>query len=130
MIRDDRFLISQRPYAVDLSSLRVETRTRMSGPDYYSATIDAVWFRRRKSITVACIGELWDFQDERPTDGRMFLEQLTDGRYGGRCAARWDGTGYWGAEAPDVAAAHLEVLRPMLAGYPALVEGYDGWWRF
>jgi hypothetical protein len=25
---------------------------------------------------------------------------------------------------------HLKILRPMLANYPALPDGYDGWWRF
>jgi hypothetical protein len=29
-----------------------------------------------------------------------------------------------------VIAKHLELLRPMLANYPALPGSYDGWWRF
>jgi hypothetical protein len=132
VIRDDRFLISRRPYAVDLGSLQGERINSPQGrnPYLFDGRINAVWFRRRNGVTVACLGELWDLQYPEPADAVQFLRQHEDGRYGGRCEARWDGRGYWGAEQPDVAAEHLELLRPMLANYPALVDGYDGWWRF
>lgn len=122
MIREERFLISRRPYAVDLSSLAVDS--------YGKATVAAVWFRRRRGVTVACIGELWNFPRLTPKDAREFLVSHTDGRYGGDCHGRWDGTRYWGAQEPGVAAAHLSLLRPMLDGYPSVPAGYDGWWRF
>ena len=139
MIRETRFLISRKPYAVDLGSLRIQEHTRPrqhGGGCYYSGRIDAVWFRRRKGVTVACIGILWDSQDTRPADGHAFLLGHDDGRYGGDCLGRWDGSGYWGSENPDVMAEHLALLRPMLADYeqdpknPALPAGFDGWWRF
>ncbi|MFC6081020.1 hypothetical protein [Sphaerisporangium aureirubrum] len=132
MIRDPRFLISQRPYAVDLTSLRFTLREAMpgSGRVFYDCRIDAVWFRRRKGTTVACIGTLWDLQDDRPADAVQFLERHADGRYGGDCDGRWDGQRYWGAQEPDVIERHLALLRPMLDGYPAIPDGYDGWWRF
>jgi hypothetical protein len=123
--RSDKFLISKRPYAVDLSSLRTTNRA-----SYYDCRITAVWFRRRRGDTVACIGTLWDFQDELPATGIEMLERHDDGRYGGNCAGRWDGTGYWGAEELDKQAAHLEILKPMLEHYPATPEGFDGWWTF
>lgn len=130
MIRDERFLISRRPYAIDLGSLRTVEHDRDDGSHYYSGRVDAVWYRRRQGVTVACIGTLWDYQDVQPEDGRTFLEHHEDGRYGGDCVGRWDGTGYWGTEVPDVQKQHLAVLRPMLAAYPVIPEGYDGWWRF
>lgn len=132
MIREDRFLISRKPYAVDLSSLRgSRTETPQGRNDYYfDGRINAVWFRRRKGVTVACIGELWDLQHPEPATAREFLEQHTDGRYGGDCHGRWDGENYWGAQKPDVIARHLEILRAMLANYPAVPPGYHGWWRF
>lgn len=132
MIRDDRFLISRKPYAVDLGSLRGRREDSPQGvnPYYFDGRIDAVWFRRKAGITAACIGTLWDLQHPEPADAAQFLQQHTDGRYGGRCEARWDGTGYWGAEEPDVVAEHLGLLRPMLANYPAIPDGYDGWYRF
>lgn len=130
MIREDRFLISQRPYAVDLSSLRTSTNDYPSGRKSYSGRIDAVWFRRRRGVTVACVGTLWDIQDEVPANALQFLERHDDGRYGGDCDGRWDGETYWGAGAPDVIERHLVLLRPMLANYPAIPAGYDGWWRF
>lgn len=135
MIREDRFLISRKPYAIDLDSLQVGEPTD-SG--HYWAMVNAVWFRRhskgygedRRIVTVACIGTLRNLQDDKPADARAFLAAYTDGRYGGDCQGRWDGTGYWGAEKPEVVEEHLALLRPMLANYPAIPHGYDGWWTF
>lgn len=122
MIREAEFVLSHRPYAVDLAGLKTTGHGR--------ATLDAVWFRRRRGVTVACVGRLWDHQRPDPVDAAEFLTRHDDGRYGGDCLGRWDGARYWGAQEPDVAARHLELLRPMLAAYPAAPAGYDGWWRF
>lgn len=139
MIREEKFAVSRRPYAVDLSSLNVTTRTGYQGRLYYPASVRAVWFRRRRRggwgpdgavVTVARIGTLWSSQDIRPETAVEFLERHTDGRYGGDCQGRWDGVGYWGAEDLDVQDEHLALLRPMLDDYPAIPKGYDGWWRF
>jgi hypothetical protein len=130
MIREDRFLISRRPYAVDLSSLKLQEHTRDNGTHFYSGGITAVWYRRRRGVTVACVGSLWDFQDAAPADGIEFLARHDDGRYGGSCAGRWDGENYWGAQKPSEIEEHLTLLRPMLDSYPAIPPGYDGWWRF
>jgi hypothetical protein len=130
MIRDTKFLISQRPYAVDLASLRGSLRPRQNGGEYYDGQVDAVWFRRRKGVTVACIGTLWDLQDEQPADAVAFLKAHTDGRYGGRTEGRWDGSSYWGNVTLDVQEKHLAILRPMLDAYPDVPVGFDGWWRF
>lgn len=143
MRREDRFVMSHKPYAVALSSLRTQRNEGQAGP-YWYCTVTAVWFRRRRTgrsgplVTVACIGSLWNHQRPEPADAEAFLHAHTDGRYGGNCKGRWDGAGYWGAEEPEVAAQHLEVLRPMLASYEqdpsnprAVAErGYDGWWTF
>ena len=131
MIRETRFLISRRPYAVDLTSLRggMKEATETTRA-YYQGRITAVWFRRRQGRTVACIGTLWDLQDTAPVNAVEFLERHTDGRYGGDCDGRWDGERYWGAQEPDVIQEHLALLRPMLEAYPAIPDGYDGWWRF
>lgn len=132
MIREARFLISRKPYAVDLGSLRGTINPSPGGrrPTYYDGRIDAVWFRRRKGETVACIGTLWDLQDDEPADGRQFLERHDDGRYGGDCYGRWDGESYWGNVTLEQQQQHLAILRPMLANYPAIPPGYDGWWTF
>jgi len=127
VIREDRFLISHKPYAVDLTSLR---NTNHEPGGRYWGVIDAVWFRRRNGVTVACIGDLWDNQNTAPADAREFLARHDDGRYGGDCAGRWDGKSYWGNVTLDQQERHLAILRPMLANYPAIPPGYDGWWTF
>jgi hypothetical protein len=132
MIREDRFLISRRPYAVDLSSLRGDTAPTPNGrrPSSFDGRINAVWFRRKQGTTAACIGTLWDLQYPTPADATAFLLAHEDGRYGGDCEGRWDGDSYWGNVTLTVQEQHLATLRPMLAAYPAIPAGYDGWWRF
>lgn len=130
MHREDRFLISRKPFAVDLDSLRTKAHTRDNGTHYYAGRIDAVWYRRRKGTTYACIGTLWDLQDKPPVTGREFLEAHDDGRYGGDCEGRWDGARYWGAQEPDVMERHMAVLRPMVDDVPTIPDGFDGWWTF
>ncbi|MFJ7998971.1 hypothetical protein ACIQ7D_17745 [Streptomyces sp. NPDC096310] len=121
MICEDRFLISRKPYAVALHSFRTD--------DCWSY-IDAVWFRRTKTTPVACIGELRTIQRPVPANAEGFLQRYSDGRYGGDCRGRWDGTSYWGNVPLEQQERHLGILRPMLANYPAIPPGYDGWWTF
>lgn len=131
MIREDRFVQSHRPYAVDMGSLRADPMRpgRDDVPHWFY--VDAVWFRRRSGVTVACFGDLHTIQRPAPGDAREFLERYTDGRYGGTCMARWDGDTLWAPEATeDDRADYLAVLRPMLANYPDRPPSYDGWWTF
>jgi hypothetical protein len=116
----------KRRYAVDLASLTLEP----SSSGLTHATIRAVWFRRKDRVTAACVGDLWDYLRPAPADVTDFLARTTDGRYGGVCEGRWDGTRYWGAQEPSVIEAHLALLRPMLASYPDIPEGFDGWYVY
>lgn len=129
MIREDKFLISRRPYAVDLSSLRI---AKPWEPRCW-VLIDAVWFRRRRGVTVAVVGTLYDFQaTPAPLSAVEALGRYTDGRYGGAWTARWDGESYVSEHpsSPEDMAEHMALLRPMLERYPEIPPGYDGWWRF
>lgn len=132
MIREDKFRISRRPYAVDLSEPdSVEEHRHADDALCYSIRVNAVWFRRRRGVTVACIGSLWDFQDQRPESVEQFLLRHDDGRYGGTTVGRWDGESYWGSGVTlEVQNRHLEILVPMLENFPETPRGYDGWWRF
>jgi hypothetical protein len=125
------FAISgKRRYAVDLASLKVETEASYPGSDFRHATIRAVWFRRKDRVTAACLGYLRDYLHQPISDVADFLARSTDGRYGGMCEGRWDGTRYWGAQEPETIEAHLQLLRPMLDAYPEIPEGFDGWWVY
>lgn len=131
MYREDKFVMSHRGYAVDLSSFRIdEIRTGWKG-EYACASVNAVWFRRKGGVNQAIAGELWDAQDVIPQDAVQFLKQHEDGRYGGRPFARWDGTGIWYAgQDPEENGRYLELLKPMLENFPAIPNRHDGWWRF
>lgn len=141
MIREDRFLISRKPFAVNLSTLSGGEQTvRHEGTAheryYYSGRIDAVWFRRKRGTTYACLGSLglWSHNLRQPmadtADPLQVLSADLDSRYGGDCHARWDGERYWGSQKPFEQDLHLALLEPMLANYPAIPSGHDGWWRF
>ncbi|NUQ98285.1 MAG: hypothetical protein HOY79_17635 [Streptomyces sp.] len=130
MYREDKFVLSHRPYAIDLGSLHVNFEGGRNG-EYAHARALAVWFRRKNGANQAVAGELWDIQRPAPKDAVQFLEQHKNGRYGGRPFARWDGTSFWCAgQYPEENARYLALLKPMLAEFPACPEGWDGWWRF
>lgn len=134
MIRETKFLISRKPFAIDLSTVTGSQHPR--GDRYaFSGIANAVWFRRQSGVTRACLGTLglWSHYLTEPVDlddPHGILSADLDGRYGGDCHGRWDGERYWGAQEPHVQALHLTVLEPMLANYPALPDRHDGWWTF
>jgi hypothetical protein len=136
VIREPRFLISRKPFAVDLGSFQGGELHDHGGRFSVHARIDAVWFRRKDGQTRACIGALglWSQNLREPvdvSDPMAVLSADLDSRYGGDCHGRWDGASYWGGEGVlAVQEQHLALLRPMLDNYPAIPEGYDGWWRF
>jgi hypothetical protein len=134
VIREDRFLISRKSFAIDLNTIHGEQHER-GDRITFNGTADAVWYRRQNGITRACIGTLGLWSHYLPRhlnldDPHDILTADLDGRYGGDCHGRWDGQRYWGAQEPAVIEQHLALLRPMLTNYPNIPAGYDGWWRF
>jgi hypothetical protein len=127
VIRADKFRVSRPLYAVDLESYRLSEQ----GGSY----ISAVWFRRRRQPggdikTVACAGQVWNYLRPRPQTAAEFLAAHDDNRYGGDCAARWDGANLWCLADEAQRAEYLRVLEPMLAAYPEIPPGFSGWWGF
>src|SRR5690606_37590509 len=79
VIRETRFLISRKPYAVDLTSLRQTHRDPEATWAWYA--VDAAWFRRRRGETVTCIGTLRHIVDDpAPATAEEFLRRYDDGR--------------------------------------------------
>ena len=134
MIRETRFLISRKPFAINLATVTLEA-TERDGIYWLSGSCHALWYRRKNGTTYACLGtlRLWaQWLREKPdlSSPEAMLGNDLDGRYGGDCHGRWDGERYWGAQEPHVQALHLTVLEPMLASYPVLPAGHSGWWTF
>lgn len=134
MHREDRFLISRKPYAIELTTVTGKQHER-GDRIAFSGTANALWFRRKAGVTYACTGSLMLFSHYLPDrlpldDPHAILAADLDGRYGGNAHGRWDGTRYWGAQEPLQMALDLTVLEPMLANYPAIPDGHDGWWTF
>ncbi|MFE2019859.1 hypothetical protein ACFW9O_17670 [Streptomyces sp. NPDC059499] len=134
MNREDRFLISRKPFAINLSTVTGEQHPR-GDKHAFSGTATAVWYRRKQGVTRACIGELglWSHYLPEPLDlgdPQAILSADLDGRYGGDCHGRWDGERYWGAQKPETMEIHLAVLRPMLLDHPVIPTGFDGWWTY
>jgi hypothetical protein len=134
MIREDHFLISRKPFAIDLATVTGSQQPR-GDLTAFSGSANALWFRRKDGVTRACIGSLglWSHYLPAPLDlddPHAILAADLDGRYGGDCHGRWDGTSHWGNVTLEQQAQHLAILRPMLANNPEIPDGYDGWWRF
>ncbi|MET7429587.1 hypothetical protein ABZT16_11395 [Streptomyces flaveolus] len=134
MIRETRFLISRKQFAIDLTSITGDQHPR-GDLHAFSGRANAIWYRRKDGVTRACIGSLMLFSHYLPRplnldDPHDVLTADLDGRYGGDCHGRWDGGRYWGAQEPAVMEQHLAVLRTMLTDYPVIPEGYDGWWTY
>lgn len=138
MKHEQTYVHSHRPYAVDLGSMKIEhnparTEGERRSVEFWHVTVEAVWFRGRKSAPMSVAGNLWGHVHAEPRDERHALELLDDGRYGGNAHARWDGDNLW---APvmgiDEAGEYLLILRPMLEAFPAHPgEPYaDGWWVY
>jgi hypothetical protein len=126
VIRREKFTHSRAPYAVALDTFKVrEAGTRPDGSTFYSVRVSAFWFRGRVSKPTANLGHLWDVGDFPTVEA---LLAGWDGRYGGACEARWDGTSLWGPDRPEDIARVLAALRPALEAYPAVPDGYDAWW--
>lgn len=136
MIKESKFVLSHKPFAIDLSTVRLTaSRHGETGAWSLSGTCQAVWYRRKDGVTRACLGPLrlwaqWLREEPDLSGPEAMLGNKLDGRYGGDTQGRWDGTGYWGSEIPSVQRDHLVILRPMLGNYPCAPAGYDGWWTF
>lgn len=157
MIRQEAFLASLALYAVDLSGLSVsdpcrrQRRSETTGqweidpeaPPFFRLEVPAVWYRRRKGLDAANAGRLWTFSDDIPrvnkggavprdSARRAMGFAFADGRHGPHNQARWDGEFFW--HDPSMPQEHAEkvlaFLREMLAAYPEIPDGFDGWWRF
>lgn len=141
MIKTPIFKPSRSLYAVDLGTLsRCEVgKVESTGQPLYRYEITAVWFKRRNGLDTANIGALWDistdlYEETNPLEAVTFLSYaLTDGRFGGDCRSRWDGSHLWSK--PDTPlrggmTKDLRFLRQMLINYPQIPPGYDGWWTF
>lgn len=137
MTREDGFVLSHDPFAIDMG--RFEREVREAGPVLATATVQAAWFRKRKGVLQACAGTMhgWFGRDHSGTVPRSAADfaRVADRRStwaSATCMARWDGRSFWAAPPmhPVAQCEYLELLKLMLAGFPEPPDGYEGWFRF
>lgn len=116
---------SQKPYAFDLSTFRV--------PNEWSATIDAVWPGRKNGVLTVTIGAFG--LSPHPLSGAETLPEMiaaADLRYGGKWRAQWNGADLLVNPSHPVSfkgkAALVTRLDAMLAAFPLVPAGFDGWY--
>src|ERR1044072_8318603 len=104
MRHENRFLISRKQFALDLSTATAP-QTPRGGQWSFRGSANAVWYRRKDGVPRACLGTMMLFSHHLTepidvTDPHTLLSAALDGRYGGDCHARWDGENYWGSQKP------------------------------
>jgi hypothetical protein len=119
MIRQrDTFSASEFFYALNFDSLRFKGG---------SATVDAIWFKRKSGERAVCMGKLWSRSSgsETPTE---FMRDF-DGRYGGSTEYKWNGIEMWSDDNNFVGMMEAHrILDPILKNFPNIPEGYTGWY--
>ena len=135
------FALSKNLYAVHPQFLFLNERhyPRDKNTREYNVYAKAIWFRRRPNGDIAAFfGTMWDDVTLPKDAGRGpeiqdFIDQYHGYRYAAEPMFSWDGQQFrhdskqtrddprWQAREPDAQAA--------LAAYPALPEGYLGWYR-
>jgi len=137
MIRAPKLVVSRSMYAFDPTPLRLPTERYPNGNWSGSAEFRAVWFKRKRGALVAVMGTYHPMSsvDSLPAEStyEQWVAAANDNRYGGYHEASWDGTALLGTGervTPDVAARQVEFLTAMLAGFPNVPAGFDGWWAF
>lgn len=133
MIKMNEFKPSRRQYAIHPSTLTckdVSFDHEGVNVAMWNVELRACWFRLKSGVISACLGYLWDIQQQKPESVETFLTNLTDGRFGGRCHSRWDGVNFWTIENKPEADEDFRALEDMLAKYGEIPEGWEGWYVF
>jgi hypothetical protein len=145
-----QFAASKKLYALDETTFKIASEndyvSRKDGKTYtyFRQTVDAVWFSRRRSSGKTAVffgtisnGSTNEIHSDKDTGQPLtYVEFLAraDGRAGGNPAGCWDGSGTWWDKdyARDFEAQQdiLPFLKDMLANYPQIPLGYNGWYRF
>jgi hypothetical protein len=127
MIRAERLAVSRPMYAFAPETFSVRDRT-----------VQAVWFRRKKGVLVASTGSYHFFapglaEGAYPASYLGWVELHTDNRYGATHLASWDGVALLNSDqpvTPEEASRRVAFLAGMVAGFPQVPTGFDGWWAF
>lgn len=131
MIRAPKLLVSRPMYAFQPATWRPD-------PSGHWFRVDAVWFRRKAGRTLAAMG-CYDptvlRDDMEPTDGlyESWITAADDNRYGAHHVASWDGRALLCTDqgvTPAETNRRIEFLTAVLAGFPDVPAGWDGWWTF
>lgn len=133
MIKSEKFSISKKHYAFDPNSISVG-----DGPLYSQASIETqpdlaevrwisvqcFYYKKKDDKIMACFGRVrWL---ARPP---FTYERFIEGKYEGDPYAQWDGTNFIGTSVYADIVDFVKELDPILKSYPAIPDGYDGWYK-
>lgn len=118
--RRDKFSPSQTPYAFQRNLYEIHK------PHERTAWAYAIWAGRKNGLTTVSIG--WLHGRAAPTVDE-FIDTV-DMRYGGSYEGKWDGASLITERAipENRRQALVRVLTPILDGFPALPDRFDGWY--
>lgn len=116
LVKLDKFTPSRRPYALSPVAYTVS---------HGCLYVDAIWAGRKNGRTTASFGHLWG----RYPSIEEFIEKI-DMRYGGTSFAKWDGETLItpSGVTETLHAQYVDMLDAALRAFPAVPEGYDGWY--
>jgi hypothetical protein len=118
LVKLDKFAPSQRPYAFLRESFQIDQRGR--------ATVEAIWPGRKSGVTTASFGQLGGYRLSTLDD----LIENIDMRYGGYSIGKWDGERLITDQSRSMSYCNslAEQLDMVLQAFPAVPEGWEGWY--
>lgn len=136
LIKSDKFTFSKNFYALNLDGLIINRYEHT--PAVAGIVIPAVWFKRKNGTETVSIGTLGaavrfdkfeNGENVTPAEIITWLTETFDGRYGGNPHYQWDGSKMWAPGTTfEQQAAQLPNLSKYLKDFPAIPDGYEGWY--
>tara|TARA_B100001250_G_C19754054_1_gene769230 strand:- start:341 stop:739 length:399 start_codon:yes stop_codon:yes gene_type:complete len=130
MIKSEKFSISKRHYAYLKGSLEerkdpYDPKRDTAKYSYY--TLQVFYYKKKNGLIEACFGTIWNYAPQGLSE-KDFVAQYSSA-YGSDPYAQWGGTHFLGTSVYKDIVRYVKELDPVLKKYPAIPEGYVGWFK-